>query len=91
MEADKEGGAAGMSRREKLKFYATAPRASAAQITKIVDGQFVNYWAPRLRSKFVRLKKGRFLFENRLAAVEEARRFRASCRMDAIHEGLLSQ
>ena len=62
----------------KLVYYATAPRATAAEITSFVGGDFVTMWAGKLRGKFVKLGE-EFKFEKKEDALDLARRYRKSC------------
>ena len=43
---------------ERLRYYATAPRASAKKIHQIVDGDFKPFWLAMLRGKAVTLVGG---------------------------------
>jgi len=71
-----------------LIYYATAPRATAGTITQYVDGDFVTYWAGRLRGVFV--KSGdQFKFDNKQEALALARRFRQECVEEAKVRGLI--
>ena len=78
-----------MTRQEKLIWYATAPRASAAQFFNAVDGDLVVRWVPKLRGRIVCLDSKNFKFLSRAEAVNEARAFREACRRDARAEGLI--
>ena len=71
-----------MTKKEKLEFYATAPRASAKKIHKIIDGDFKPFWLAMLRGKAVTLTAGEHKLNSREEAVEHARRFRQMCRND---------
>ena len=71
-----------MNRIEKLRFYATAPRASAKQVHKIVDGDFVPFWLASLRGQAVAIKASEQSFKSRDEAVQHARYFRDSCRQE---------
>ncbi len=73
---------------EKLIHYATAPRATAGKITQIVDGEFVTYWAGRLRGVFVKLGD-EFKFDNKKDAISLARRYRQECIDEAKSRGLI--
>jgi hypothetical protein len=70
---------------EKLRFYAEAKRATAIKIHKFEDGNFVPYWIGRLNGKSVTLNS-ECRHTTRKQAVEDARRFRESCRNEL--EGL---
>tara|TARA_B100000700_G_scaffold42240_1_gene43250 strand:+ start:838 stop:1083 length:246 start_codon:yes stop_codon:yes gene_type:complete len=67
---------------ERLRFYASAPRAGAQKIHQIVDGDFVTFWLASLRGKAVALKAGHHKFGDRNQAVQHAREFRDSCQRD---------
>lgn len=73
---------------EKLVYYATAPRATAGKLTQYVDGDFVTYWAGRLRGVFVKIGD-EFKFDNKEDALEFARRYRQECIEEANSKGLL--
>ena len=77
-----------MTKREKIKFYATAPRAYAATISQIEDGDFVQYWVGKLRGRIVSYKGQQYKFKTKDEAIECARRFRQSCRDDAERLGI---
>lgn len=79
-----------MSRDEKLVFYAQAPRAYAGKIHKYEKGNFVTYWAGKLRGIFVSPSEGDFKFNDKAQAIECARQFRRSCQEEAVQRGLLS-
>ena len=64
--------------KEKLIWYATAPRATAGKLTQYENGNFVTYWAGKLRGTFVMIG-GEFKFNNKLDAINLARRYRESC------------
>lgn len=72
---------------EKLIHYATAPRATAGTITQLVDGDFVTQWAGRLRGVFVKMGD-EFRFDKKADALALARRYRQSCRDEAVKLGL---
>lgn len=72
---------------EKLLHYATAPRATAGKITNLVDGDFVTYWAGRLRGVFVKLGDD-FKFDNKEDALNLARRYRQECINEARVKGI---
>ncbi|ADC73096.1 conserved hypothetical protein (plasmid) [Thioalkalivibrio sp. K90mix] len=76
-------------RESKLVYYAMAPRAYAGTISVIEDGDFRSYWVPKLRGKIVCLDRNRFKFDQKQAALEEARAFRESCRQEAREAGLI--
>lgn len=69
-------------REQKLRFYATAPKASARKIHQIVDGDFKSFWLATLRGKAVTLVGGQHKLNSREQAVEHARQFREACRKD---------
>lgn len=73
---------ADMSREEKLRYYATAPRAGAKKIHRIENGDFVPYWLATLRRRAVTLKIGSHACKTRAEALEHARQFREACRRD---------
>jgi hypothetical protein len=76
-----------MTYEEKLIHYATAPRATAGEITSIVDGRFVTKWAGRLRGIFVSMN-GEWKFTNKQDALALARAYRQSCFDEAKSKGL---
>lgn len=68
---------------ERIRCFASAPRASAATITKLEDGDFRTYWISRLCGRNVRASGGgRYLFDSREEAVKNARRFRDLARRE---------
>lgn len=73
---------------EKLLHYATAPRATAGKLTQYENGNFVDYWAGRLRGVFVKMGD-EFKFNNKQDALDLARRYKASCIAEAKDKGLL--
>ena len=77
-----------MTYEEKLVHYATAPRATAGEITNIVDKCFVTMWAGKLRGKFVSMG-GEFKFKNKDHALALARDYRKSCFDEAKSKGLI--
>ena len=72
---------------EKLIHYATAPRATAGEITSVVNGRFVTKWAGRLRGAFVSMS-GEWKFTNKEDALALARRYRQDCFDEAKSKGL---
>lgn len=75
--------------KEKLLHYATAKRATAGQITNIVDGDFVTMWAGKLNGVFVKLDD-EFKKDTKEEALDVARRYRKHCIDEAVKLGLLS-
>ena len=73
---------------ERLIYYATAPRATAAEVSQIIDGNFVCGWAGKLRGKLVKLGD-EFRFSTKEEAIDLARRYRQACREEAQAKGLL--
>ncbi len=78
-----------MTYEEKLLHYATAPRATAGKITQIIDGNFVDFWAGRLRGVFVSMG-GEWKFKTKDEAIELARKYRQGCIDEAVAKGILS-
>lgn len=74
----------------KLLHYATAPRATAGRLSQYIDGNFVDYWAGKLRGKFVSLE-GQWKFKTKAEALELARKYRQLCIDEAKNKGLLDQ
>ena len=72
---------------EKLIHYATAPRATAGEITSMVNGRFVTKWAGRLRGTFVSMS-GEWKFTNKEDALALARRYRQDAFDKAKAKGL---
>ena len=70
-----------MANTEKLKFYASAKRATAIQIHKVEEGDFVPYWIGRLNGKNVTMNSD-WKHKTREQAVDDGRRFRESCRSE---------
>lgn len=70
-----------MTYAEKLAFYVSAKRATATQIHKIENGNFVPYWIGRLKGKNVTMN-AECKHRTREQAVEDARRFREACRSE---------
>lgn len=68
---------------EKLVFYANAKRASAIMIHKVEDGDFIPYWVGRLNGRCVTMNSD-VKHKRRDQAVEDARRFRESCRRELV-------
>lgn len=68
-----------MTKKEKIKLYASAPRAYAGTISQIVDGDFVTYWVGKLRGRIVSLAGGEYKFGTKNEAIDCARRFRMKC------------
>ncbi len=77
-----------MTYNERLIHYATAPRATAGQITKFIDGDFVITWAGRLRGVFVKIGDD-FTFDTKDDALALARRYRQECIDEAKAKGLI--
>jgi hypothetical protein len=77
-----------MTYEEKLIHYATAPRATAGKITQFIDGDFVTFWAGRLRGVFVKIGND-FKFESKEDALALARRYRQECIDEAKEKGLI--
>lgn len=73
---------------QKLVFYATAKKATAAIISQIENGDFVNYWCGKLRGKFVQVGPD-WKAATKQQAIESARLFREQCRTEAQAKGLL--
>lgn len=74
---------------EKLIHYATAKRVTAGKITQLSEGEFVTFWAGRVRGKFV--KNGdHFKFNDKESALNFARKWRDDCIEEANKRGLLS-
>lgn len=65
----------------RIRWYATAPRASAGQLRTVENGQLCRYWVPRLRGRNV-MWNGRYKFPDRDKAVGAARAFREACRQE---------
>jgi hypothetical protein len=74
---------------ERLLYYATAKRATAAQITQVIDGDFHTSWAGKLRGGFVSLGD-EFRKPTKAEALDVARRYRKACIEEAMDKGLLS-
>jgi hypothetical protein len=77
-----------MSYEQKLMHYATAPRATAMQVTQYIDGNFVTSWAGRLRGVYVQME-GEWLFKTKPEALALAKRYRQSCLDEAKSKGLI--
>ena len=73
---------------KRLLHYATAKRATAGQITNIVDGEFTTKWAGKLHGKFVKLGD-EFKKDTKSQALDVARRYRQSCIDEALKSGLM--
>lgn len=69
-------------RNEKLKFYASAPRAYAVLTPQYEKGNFVDYFHPKLKGNFVSLGE-KSLFKKRSEAVQAARDFRDFCKSES--------
>jgi len=78
-----------MTYEEKLIHYATAPRATAGKLTQFIDGNFVDYWAGRLRGVFVKIGD-EFKFNNKQDAINLAKRYRQDCINEAKAKGLIN-
>lgn len=69
---------------ERVKFFATAPRASAGKIRQLEDGEFRTYWVGKLRGHIVSDPdtEMRYRFGSKDDALDCARRFREHARKE---------
>jgi hypothetical protein len=77
-----------VTKEDRIKLFATAPKASAGTITQIEDGKMRTYWLGKLRGKFVADIGGRYKFDSRAEAVECARQFREHAKSEAARLGI---
>lgn len=77
-----------MTKNEKIKHYATAPRVYAGTITQIVDGNFRKFWVGKLRGNIVSMAGGEYKFDTKPEAIECAREFKNACIRDAEKLGI---
>jgi len=68
-----------MNKEEKIKHYATAPRATAVTISRIVDGNLKSYWVGKLRGVIVSFAGNEYKFNTKKEALNCAREFRSAC------------
>jgi hypothetical protein len=73
---------------QKLLHYATAPRATAGKLTQLIDGNFITFWAGKLRGVFVKLGDD-FKFDNKEDALNLARKYRQECINEAKLKGII--
>ena len=77
-----------MSKEEKIRFYATAPRATVGTISQIVDRDFRTYFVGKLRGRIVSGADGEYRHSTKEAALECARWFRRMAREEAAKAGI---
>ena len=77
-----------MTKEEKIKYYATAPRAYTGTISPIVNGDFRTYWVGKLRGKIVSTVGSDYKFDTKDEAIACARNFRDICRREAKELGI---
>ena len=67
------------SKKERAKFYAEAPRATAGRISQIEGGKFVDFWVGKLRGRVVSMNDG-WRWATKDEALDCARRFRENAK-----------
>lgn len=72
---------------ERLKYFATAPRVGAKQISQFIDGGFITSWVGTLRGRMVKTDNG-YKFSTREEALNNARNFRSNSLAKALDKGL---
>ena len=73
---------------EKLLHYAGAKRITTEQISNYKDGNFVHFWAGKLKGVIVSTEIG-YKFNTKEEAKANAEVFRQQCINEAIKKGLM--
>ncbi|WP_192485664.1 hypothetical protein [Pseudomonas savastanoi] len=74
---------------QSLAFYATAPKITAGIIWQKEGSSLLSYWCGKLRGQFVKSGPG-WKASTKEQAIENARRFRNECLIEAKAKGLIS-